>query len=405
LLGHNGESLWGLCRGSATYQVKVDLGNLGYHCSCPSRKFPCKHVLGLMMLFATSPDAVVTGEPPDWVIQWLERRKSREEKKAERQAAEEKKPVDEKAQKRRVERREANVSDGLATLDIWLKDLVRNGLATVETKPASFWEDQARRLVDAQAPGLASRIAKLSHIPRSSRDWPTRLLAELGRIKLLLHAWQHIESCSPAIQTDIRQFLGWTVNQADLERDGERVADTWVVTGQWIDEEDRIRVQRSWLVGRATNRTALILQFSAGGQPFAESIAPGGEQKATLLFYPGAIAQRAKFHERQGNVVSIGSRIPGSATITAFLAGAAEQLAKQPWLTDFGAVLHDIRLLPQNGAWLAVDREGLALPLVGREAWRLLSVSGGHAFDLTGEWNGFAMRPLGMFFGNVFVGA
>jgi uncharacterized Zn finger protein len=77
-LGQNPEAVWGLCRGSATYQVKVDLGNLGYHCSCPSRKFPCKHVIGLLMLFAASPDAVASCEPPDWVGEWIERRRSRQ---------------------------------------------------------------------------------------------------------------------------------------------------------------------------------------------------------------------------------------------------------------------------------------------------------------------------------------
>jgi hypothetical protein len=401
-LGHNAEALWGLCRGSATYQVKVDLSNLGYHCSCPSRKFPCKHVLGLMMVFAASPDAVAGCDAPEWVAQWLERRRSREEKKAERQATEAKKPVDEKAQKRRAERREANVSEGLARLDVWLKDLVRNGLAVVETKPASFWHDQAKRLVDAQAPGLASRVARLSFVPRSSPDWPQRLLAEIGRIKLLLHAWERIESLEPALKNDVRQSLGWTVSQADLERDGESVDDTWSVVGQWVDEEDRVRTQRSWVVGRATKRTALVLQFSAGGQPFAESIVPGVEQKATLLFYPGAVPQRAKYLKREGAVAPISSRPPGAPTIDGWLAGVAEAVARQPWLMAFGVVLHDVRLLPQSEAWLAVDRDGRAIPLAGREHWRLLALGGGQAFDLAGEWDGYAVRPLGMYMDHVF---
>lgn len=284
-LGHGAEALWGLCRGSALYQVKVDLANLGYHCGCPSRKFPCKHVLGLLMLFAASPGAVAPGDAPDWVGAWLGRRRAHEEKRAEREEAEVKKPADEKAQKRRAEDREARVSEGLARLDLWLRDLVRNGLAACEGKPAAFWEDQAKRLVDAQAPGLASRVARLALVPRSSRDWPARLLTELGRIKLLLRAWEQIGSLEAPLQADVRQILGWTVPQAELERGGERVEDAWIVAGQWIDDE---------------------------------------------------------------------------------------------------------------------DRGGRALPLAGREHWKMLALSGGRPFDLTGEWDGHRLRPLGMYVENVF---
>ena len=400
-LGHSAEALWGRCRGSAVYQVKVDLANLGYHCSCPSRKFPCKHVLGLLMLWAASPAAVAAAESPDWVGDWLERRRLREEKKAAAPSTAAAKPVDEKAQQRRTEQREGRVADGLSRLDMWLKDLVRNGLAGIEIRPPAFWDEQAKRLVDAQAPGLASRVARLAAIPRSSRDWPARLLAELGRLALLLHAWQRIEQLDPPLQSDVRQILGWTVPQADVER-GEQIEDAWVVVGQWIDDEDRVRAQRSWLVGRNTNRTALVLQFAAGGQPFAEAIVPGSEQRATLAFYPGAVPQRAKFVARKESVQHVNARPPGVATIAGFLDAVTAAIACQPWLSAFGAVLHDVTLVPQEDRWLACDRDGRALPLWGRDHWSMLALSGGRPFDLSGEWDGYAFRPLGLYLDNAF---
>ena len=50
-------TVWGLCRGSGSkpYQTVVDLADAAgpaYKCSCPSRKFPCKHALGLLLLWA-----------------------------------------------------------------------------------------------------------------------------------------------------------------------------------------------------------------------------------------------------------------------------------------------------------------------------------------------------------------
>lgn len=396
-LGRNADALWGVCLGSAKYQVKVELSNLGYHCSCPSRKFPCKHVLGLLMLSATSPQALAEGAPPDWLTDWLDRRKQRAEKKAERRDADAAAPVDEKARQRRADERGARVTDGLQRFDLWLKDIARNGLAAVETKPAAFWEEQAKRLVDAQAPGLASRVARLAAVPRASRDWPSRLLAELGRLKLLMHAWQRLDQLTPELQADVKQMLGWTWPQAELERDGERIDDRWIVLGQWLDDEDRIRAQRSWLIGRNTRQTALVLQFAAPGQGFAESILPGVEQDATLLFYPGAEKQRARFHERRGAVEAVAVRPPGCSTIEELLAQAAASLARQPWLSSFGAILHDITLVPREEAWLLRDGAGQAVPLAGRDHWKTLAISAGRAVDIAGEWDGHALRPLGVF--------
>ena len=47
-------ALWGECRGSAAgpYRTVVDLAGPAYRCSCPSRKFPCKHALALLLLWA-----------------------------------------------------------------------------------------------------------------------------------------------------------------------------------------------------------------------------------------------------------------------------------------------------------------------------------------------------------------
>ncbi len=399
-VGRSSDALWGLCRGSSLYQVKVDFSNLGYKCSCPSRKFPCKHVLGLLMLWASSPDAAPDSAAPDWVVEWLEQRREKEAKKVERQeAAPEaiKKPVDEKAQQRRAAQRESRVSDGLARLNVWMRDLVRSGLAAVETKPPSFWDDQAKRLVDAQAAGLASRVARLGGLPRSSPDWPQRMLDELGRLTLLTHAWQRIGQLDQPLQADVRQILGWTVNQDELQRDGEQVRDTWAVIGQWVDDEDRLRTQRSWVVGRESNRVGLVLQFAPGNQPFAESIVSGSEQQGILVFYPGLARQRAKFLTREGTVEPLTSRPPGVTSVEEFFTAVAQQVARGPWLSSFGAVLRDVSLVLHDNTWHARDRHGHSIPLRGRDHWKMLAITGGQPFDLAGEWDGYSLRMLGFF--------
>lgn len=73
-LGANDDAYWGECKGSALYQVRVARAELTAKCSCPSRKLPCKHALGLLVLAATVPKALAATEPPDWVVEWLFRR-------------------------------------------------------------------------------------------------------------------------------------------------------------------------------------------------------------------------------------------------------------------------------------------------------------------------------------------
>ncbi len=289
------------------------------------------------------------------------------------------------------------MAEGLQRFDLWLKDLVRSGLGTVESKPASFWEDAARRLVDAQAPGLASRVARLASIPRSSPDWPARLLAELGRFKLLVAAWQRLGELPPPLQSDIRQLLGWTVSQEELQQTGQRVDDTWLFVGQWTDDDGRLRTQRTWVLGRSSGKVGLVLQFAPGDRPFAESILPGIEQEGTMVFYPGAAGQRARILERRGSPEPIGGPLPGFATIEAFLASVAEDLARQPWLDAFGGVLQEVTVVPHHRGWFIRDRLGQGLPLRGGQPWPLLAVAGGQPFDLAGEWDGHQWRPLGFF--------
>jgi hypothetical protein len=397
-LGRSAVALWGRCHGSAIYQVEVDLTDVGYHCSCPSRKFPCKHVLALLSVAVESPGTLPETPPPGWVEAWLQRRRVRDEQRAARVEAPSRETSDPQARQRRADQRESRVAEGIDRLDRWLEDLVRTGLAGVETRPPAFWGDQAKRLTDAQAPGLASRLARLADIPRSGSDWTDRLIGELGRLRLLTHAYRRLGELDDLLQADIRQMIGWTLDVADLERVGERVADTWAVAGQSVEDDDRIRIQRSWLVGRRTQRLALVLQFAAGDARFAEAIVPGTEQSADLLFYPGAFAQRARLSTRRGAVTRLDARLPGAASVAALLDGIALALSRQPWLATFGCILHDVALAHDgpdaaSGSWFVRDGTGAALPLAGRH-WPLLALTAGGPCDIAGEWDGRHLRVL-----------
>jgi hypothetical protein len=78
------------------------------------------------------------------------------------------------------------VAAGLSELERWLSDQIRQGLAGAAGRD---WHDLAKRLVDAQAPGLAGGVARLSRV-RAEDDWPVRLLEEYALVNLLAVAYR-----------------------------------------------------------------------------------------------------------------------------------------------------------------------------------------------------------------------
>ena len=120
-LGRSDVAMWGECKGSAVYQIRVALDDLVAKCSCPSRKFPCKHSLGLLFLAAESPDRVPVAKPPDWVTEWLEKRaESPDRKKQRAEKAADAAPPDPEQQAKRAEKRLARVLAGIEALELWL---------------------------------------------------------------------------------------------------------------------------------------------------------------------------------------------------------------------------------------------------------------------------------------------
>ena len=69
--------IWGECQGSGAnpYRVVADTDEHGSKCTCPSRKFPCKHALALMWLFVDDGAAFQDAPIPTWVNDWMGRRR------------------------------------------------------------------------------------------------------------------------------------------------------------------------------------------------------------------------------------------------------------------------------------------------------------------------------------------
>src|SRR5204863_1156463 len=128
-----------------------------------------KHGMGLLLLYARQPKSFAIGELPPWVTEWINKRGEKSENNTNKKD----KLVDEAAQAKRQLAREQKVADGIEELLLWIKDIIRNGILNIPEKSEAFWENIAKRMVDAQAPGLSGMVRELSDISFYKEGWQT----------------------------------------------------------------------------------------------------------------------------------------------------------------------------------------------------------------------------------------
>ncbi|WP_433667899.1 DUF5691 domain-containing protein [Nocardia sp. CA-136227] len=406
--GIHDTALWGLCKGSGSrpYQTIVDLAGPAYKCTCPSRKFPCKHALSLLLSWSAGevPAADAVG---DFAADWLGGRAARAAKKA----APETKPA--ASAGATADQRRARVTAGLADLDTWLTDQVRTGLAQSDRSMRAF-ETVAARMVDAQAPGVAATLRQLP-LATSHSDWPRLLLREYARLHLLAAAHTRLDELSPGLRASVRTHIGYQT-PADSVRVEPAVRDRWQVLGVRTTTEDGLYTRRVWLRGRASGRWALILDHHYGSPAFPnDTPAPGFQVDANLHFYPAAAPLRAVWGDRHedipepfttiplpdatgenhGDQVAAATRSrPGS--IAAALVEQARALGADPFLRSWPVLLVDVVPVRGEKTWEIVESGGDALPVATAEGepWRLLGLSGGHAVTLLAEWTADGLVPV-----------
>jgi hypothetical protein len=385
--GRLDDILWGVYH---RYQVCVDLSGPAYRCSCPSRKIPCKHALGLMIRWAEQD--VSGAEAPAFAREWQAMRAARA---SHPRAASTPDPV---AAAKRAEQRAERVAGGMAELRRWLDDQMRQGLADSQRS----FETMAARLVDAQAPTAAAAVRRLGFYAGVGPHWADRLLGELALLRLLVSGYERLADLPPELAATVRSRIGFPVGTDDVLA-GPRVADRWQVLGQVETDDGALTTRRTWLHGSAHDRFALVLSFAAPGQSLIADLVPGTEFRGELAFYPGAAPLRALVAERQSAAEPFRSP-DGSQPLATALHGWSSTIAAEPWRYDAPMLLDDVR--PTDDGWL-VDAAGEGLPLAPghREPWWLLAAAGGRPATVAAEWSPSGLRPLSAWVDGAFVPA
>lgn len=383
------ESLvWGKCQGSARtpYQVTVDLNGPAFRCTCPSRKFPCKHGLALLLLWVRGQGSVAdAAAPADFAAEWAAERASRSEARASRTAGV---PVaDPAAQQRRLQARVERMDGALEAFAEWIEDIARAGLASARARPHGDWDAMAAQLVDGQVPGLAERVRELPALFASGSRWPQAVLAEVARWHLAEVAWQSRDALSPAQLGDLRAFLGWPHQRDELP---EGAAGTWRVLGVRAELDRQLSVQRTWVRDEDSGEVAVVLDFAAAGQPLRPARLPGARVTCKAVRYPGSAPARVAFEEEAEAGASPKSLGAGLA-IAGALRLAAEGYARNPLAERMPLLVEPARLVPAEGAGglVLLDDDGDALPARTHvDAWHALALTGGAPLKAFAEWDG-----------------
>ena len=400
--------LWGECQGSGRtpYRVTVDTGGRRYQCSCPSRKFPCKHALGLLFLWAEH-RIDESGEIASFAKDFAEKvgRADDPDGAGDQQAAtREQTAAQRAAAAARAAERERRVQDGLAELERWLVDQVSGGLARVAQDPYTWSESIAARMVDAQAPGVASWLRRLPAVIASGPGWPGRLLDELALLHLLIRGYTRRTELPDDLLATVREHIGFTVARADVLT-GPPVWDQWVVVFFRDLDNELVSTRRVWLRGNTSGRWAQVLFFAAGGAGLDSSLVPGTVLNADLHFYPGRAGLRAVVGATYADAAPMTGWQPTGDTILRAADSWAAALAADPWQHQIPVVVRGRVDFDERG-WTLTDTEGGSVAVRGDDLdlWRLLALTAGTVVDVTGEWSPSGFRPASVIRAGQLVG-
>lgn len=401
-VGWDADVLWGLAMGSGKepYQCRVSLVDLASKCSCPSRKFPCKHALGLMQLSVAQPAALTEKERPVWVVEWVEARSVRHEKAEAKKEERATTPVDEKAAQKRRNQRDARIREGLELLLQSLLDMTREGLASGGPSDPRTWENLARRMVDAQAPGLAGQLRFVADTILRGPDGETELAFEISRLFLLTKTALETDDEAGLLKAEVAAQVGGR-GARDGQKNQKLVTDDWFVAGRRLEERDRLLTSATWLLGQRSGKWARILRFAPVPQTIAEPWPIGARVETELEFFPGLYPQRAQFHN-DGRAILARPESAHEVDFQATLKRFADALAANPFLRQIPFLMP---LRPAKNSTLLADGSGRGLPWSTSAdlAMRVEAICGGHPTLMAGEYDGRVLRLLSIQDGETWI--
>jgi len=155
--------LFGQCQGSGKvpYQCSSDFARPEqptHRCSCPSRQFPCKHCIGLMLAYVIKKPSFKTAAIPADLAAKREKLATRAE--ARKEESTKPKVVNKAALAKKVQAQ----LDGIDLLERLTLDLTRIGIGNMNAKTSREVEEKAKQLGNAYLPGAQSALHRYTKL-------------------------------------------------------------------------------------------------------------------------------------------------------------------------------------------------------------------------------------------------
>lgn len=316
----DGTLLFGECKGSGKepYRCSADFVKADspvFRCSCPSRQFPCKHILGLMYAY-TAGRAFETGEIPLDIVEKREKAEKREEKKKEAAASDdnsESGKTKRKTNKSALTKKLAAQLEGLELLEKLVQQIVQSGLGSIDAKTVKMLAEQAKQLGNYYIPGAqaafkelllrfdaqadkeamytaaAEQLTVLHTLVKRGREYLNRRIAdpdsppdtETTLEEWLGHAWQLAE-----LRESDRAHKEAELLQLSFRSYTDEARSEFVDEGYWIDlHTGHIHVTRTYRPFRAA-------KYIREDDSVFEVVQP-----RELFMYPGEMNARVRWEE------------------------------------------------------------------------------------------------------------
>jgi len=396
-LGANEQGIWGLCQGSGSnpYKAAIDFNGPAFKCSCPSREFPCKHGIGLFLLYVNEIDAFTELDMPAWVEEWLSKRTDKKTTKRKLEKTEIDEEKAEESKQKRLQKRFSNMEGGLITLQSWIEDLIKQGFGSLDISDNRFWQDKAKDLVNSQCPGIGNRLADIPKILRNE-NWVENLFSELAEINALIQAYKNKDLLPEQLREDVFNQLGFNTSKEHVLKQN-KVIDDWFVLHTSTRINDNLSERRVWLYGLKTKKYALLLDFSFAGKLFEYNLPSGQVINCELVFYPSAYPLRVLIASDIKNK-KLKHKLKGLLSFQEALDKLAEAKSSMPFIKEVPCILESLTIVDGKDKFFLQDKLGLvhAINLNQDKFMILLSVTGGNSFSAFGMYrnNGFLIKSI-----------
>lgn len=155
--------LFGQCQGSGKdpYQCSCDFvrpEQPTHRCSCPSRQFPCKHCVGLMLAYVTKKASFTQASVPADLAAKREKLAERAVKKVEEAAKP--KTINKSALTKKIQAQ----LEGLDLLEKLTLEITRIGIGNMNAKTAREIEENAKQLGNAYLPGAQAALHRYTKL-------------------------------------------------------------------------------------------------------------------------------------------------------------------------------------------------------------------------------------------------